>query len=103
MLGAAVIVLVPASRLPGVTAMGSRSLNVYFWHWPLYMTLEHFLHIKLLFGMGAPGKAGFLLIAVPVTVLLAAAPVFDFPLKQVRKAVFRAPEAASNDSPPCET
>ena len=97
LLGAALIVLVPAGRLPGITAMGAKSLNVYFWHWPVYMTLEHFFHFKALFGMGTLGKAEFLLIALPVTVALAAVPAFDFPLKLVRWAIYRLPKPKTEE------
>ena len=93
LLGGSLIVLTPSRRFAGVTALGANSLNVYFWHWIVYMTLEHFFRFKNLFSMGVWGKAAFLLLAVPVTVLLAAVPVFRFPLEQVRKAIFRKPAA----------
>ncbi len=89
LLGAALIVLAPARRIKGVTALGENSLNVYFWHWIVYMTLERFLHVRRLFSFGFWGKTGFLLIAVAITAVLAAVPVFKFPLQQVRAAVFR--------------
>ncbi len=89
LLCAALIALVPVRPLKGITALGANTLNVYFWHWPVYMILEHFFHIRSLFEMGVWGKAGFLALSLALTVLLAAVPVFRFPLKQIRAAIFR--------------
>ncbi len=93
LLCAALIALVPTRPRKGITSLGENTLNVYFWHWPVYMVLEHFFHIRGLFEMGVWGKAGFLALGLALTVLLAAVPVFRFPLKQIRAAIFRASAA----------
>ena len=87
------IMIVPSVNIKWITGLGTKTLNVYFWHWIIYMTLEHFFGIKKLFYQGTYGKVLFVLISVPVAIIIAAVPVFDFPLKQVKKAVFKESEA----------
>ena len=86
--GGAVLAVSPARRLPCLTYMGSNSLNVYFWHWLVYMTLEHFFRIKTLFTMGVWGKAAFLLLALVLTAALATMLLWDLlhGLAEKRKA-----------------
>lgn len=83
------IILTPSKQMKWVTRMGARSVDVYFWHWNVYKILDCFFHVERLFDKGIWGKAGFLLSAVLVSILLSQGYIFSFPLKQVKAAVFK--------------
>ncbi len=86
---AALIFAVPNVKLPFITKAGEKTLEIYMWHWPIFLVCEQFLHITNLFGMGDIGKLLFILLAGVLTVFIAAIPIFSFPMQQIRKAVFK--------------
>lgn len=66
-----VMMLIPTGQIPAITVMGSRSLHVYFWHWPVFLFLNHFLQITNVFYWGNNiGKVLYLLLAAVVAVVL---------------------------------
>lgn len=87
--GAAVIFLVPSRKIRCISAMGGRSIDVYFWHWVVYLLLEKFLHIKQIFFWGTQGKVLFLLIAVAVTIVLSLGGIISYPLNFVKKCCYK--------------
>lgn len=86
--GASLLVLTPKKQIPFFSSLGSKTLNVYYWHWIIYCLAEHFLHIDELFKMGIAGAAAFMLIAVLLSVLTSLK-FFDYPLKIVRQQCFK--------------
>lgn len=82
------IFLVPSGKIPFVSKAGQNTLNVYFWHWPLYILLDHYFNISVLFSYGLLGKAGFFLIAILLPICLSFL-LFSFPLKQIRTAIYK--------------
>lgn len=80
-----VTVLMPNREIPLLTRMGANTLDVYFWHWPFFILLSRYCHIKDLFHMGIWGKVGYLLAAVLLTVLLSQGGILSWPLNQIKK------------------
>ena len=80
--GAAVLCLTPSARMPVVTLMGGRTIQIYFWH---------FIVQTLIAGYGSAlcatreGKALWLLLAV-LTALVTGLKPFSFPTKQILRA-----------------
>ena len=80
-LSVAVVALIPNIKLPVITSFGSRTLQVYLWHWPVLLVLQKIGVEALLMGSAA-GEAGWLLIGVAVTFILSLR-FFSFPTKQI--------------------
>lgn len=80
-----VTILMPNKNIPFMTRMGTNTLDVYFWHWPVFILLSRYLHIRDLFYWGVWGKIGYLLIAVVLTVCLSQGGFLSWPLKQIKK------------------
>ena len=80
-LSVAIISLMPNVRLPLVTKFGSRTLQVYLWHWPVVLVLKKAGVMSALMT-GPAGKISWLLIAVMLTFILSLKP-FSFPTKQI--------------------
>ena len=68
--------------------MGTRTLDVYFWHWPLFLVLDHFLHITELWSTGWTGKIIYLMIPMMISVVLALGDPISYPLKIIRNASY---------------
>lgn len=83
-----VIFLTPNKKIIGLTSMGKNSINVYFWHFKLYIFFEKLFSISALFYMGKVGKIGFLFIGVIITVILSQDFIFTFPIKQIKRTIF---------------
>lgn len=79
--GFSLICLVPNNRLPAITTFGSRTLQVYFWHWPVAYTLIK-LNIPAILCATAGGKLVYLLLAVALSFILSFK-LFEFPVRQV--------------------
>jgi fucose 4-O-acetylase-like acetyltransferase len=92
----AIMMLIPSGSLPFVSKAGRQTLNVYFWHYPLYYLLNHFLHVSNLLSYGMLGKSVYLLLALLVTVLLSFG-IFSFPLKQIKRAIDRIPSTLKKE------
>ena len=86
--GASLLVIIPKQRIPIVTTLGSRTLNVYFWHWPFYRLLAAYLQINKLFAISFWGKAAYFFIAVLLSITLMSVIYFEFPLKIIKNACF---------------
>lgn len=79
--GFSVICLVPDIKIPLVSQAGTRTLQVYFWHWPVVLLLEGLGITEVLFAT-ALGKLIWLLLAVATTLLLSTK-LFSFPTNQI--------------------
>lgn len=79
------LLLMPNRKLPGITKMGSRTIDVYFWHWPVFILLTKYAHVRELFGMGMWGRYVYLIVAVALTVVLSLGGPISWPLEQLRK------------------
>lgn len=86
----AVFNLMPVRRLPVITDLGSRTLQVYLWHWPL-VHLFVGIGLKDFLTVNAAGKILWLLLGVGLTFILSLRP-FEFPTKQIIKFCRLVPE-----------
>ena len=87
-IGLAIILLMPNSRIKGVSSMGQHSINVYFWHMNIYYILEKVFRISEIFKYGVVGKISFLLLAILFTIVLSQK-AFEFPLKMVKRQIMK--------------
>lgn len=85
--GFSILVIFPKEKIPLVTSLGARTLNVFIWHWPFYQILSVYFGIKNLFAMSLWGKVAFVLIPVMLSLLLMSIKLFDYPLKWIKKYV----------------
>lgn len=81
--GASVSCIVTARRLPVITLIGSRTLQIYFWHWFIVAILVKY-QINTIFCMTDAGKLIWLFCAVILTFILGFK-IFDFPTKIIIK------------------
>lgn len=80
-IGLAVMSIIPKAKLPVVTRLGGRTLQIYFWHYiVLYILL--YLQIGQTLCTDAIGKLIWLLLAVVCTLVLGLKP-FEFPTNQI--------------------
>ncbi|MBR6115424.1 MAG: hypothetical protein IKQ10_09690 [Oscillospiraceae bacterium] len=86
--GLSLLVLTPSRRLPGITVWGGRTLEVFFWHKLFFNVLD----LPGLFYRGTPYKEIYYVLAILMTVLIAAVPWFSFPLRQLRTLCYRTTE-----------
>lgn len=89
-----VICLIPNMRLPLITELGSRTLQVYYWHYPMIRVLQR-LGIQAALMGSAVGKISWVLIGVALTFVLSLKP-FSFPTKQIFKYCRLVPEEAKS-------
>ncbi len=89
----AIIWLVPNRNIGLLSQMGTRSIDVYFWHSILYRLLECYCGVNLLVSYGRFGKIGLLCLGVGISVLLSQGGIFSFPLKQIKALCFSADAA----------
>ena len=87
--GASIIFLMPSKKIKWISAMGERTIDVYFWHWPVYMLLNRFFHINKLLFWGAKGKVVLLLIAVIVTFVLSQGGIISYPLNLIKSCCYK--------------
>ncbi len=87
----AIIFLLPNVKIPLLTVAGQRTLQIYFWH-PLVLTiLINFLGIADMIVKNAAGMVIFLLLAIPITGVLALKP-FAFPTEWVMRYRLKQPK-----------
>lgn len=82
--GLSVICLVPNKKLGYITVMGTKTLQIYFWHKMILIAFERFhlyKHIQSVTG-GTIATAIYILIAVGVA-FLCSIPLLSFPSKQL--------------------
>lgn len=77
----AFVCLMPNVKIPLITDFGSKTLQVYFWHWPIVLLCVNTGVTEALFAT-ALGKLIWLLLAVATTLLLSTK-LFSFPTKQI--------------------
>lgn len=70
--------VVPDRRLPVVTVMGGRTMQVYFWHWPAVRVIAAVTGIGSMLCAAAPGRIVYVLLNIALVFLLSAKP-FSFP------------------------
>lgn len=87
--GWSVIFLIPSKKIKWISAMGARTIDVYFWHWPVYLLLDKFFHIKQFFFWGVEGKTMLILIAVVVAFVLSQGGIISYPLNLVKKWCYK--------------
>ena len=80
--------VMPNKKIYLFSNMGRNSINVYFWHMNIYYILNKVFHVSNLFHYGAVGKLSFLILAIIVSMLLSQG-IFSFPIKQIRKQIFK--------------
>ena len=85
--GLSVMVLCPRRRIPWLTDMGAKTINVYFWHWIIYKMLSKMQAFHALLQLGPSGKIIYLCISVVLCCVIASIRLFDWPLKQVRHMI----------------
>ena len=86
--GLAFMLIIPYRNLGPVTKMGKQTLNVFIWHWPVYLVLERIFHLTELCYKGTKGMILFLLIGAAVAVALSLDRILNFPLQKLKNACF---------------
>lgn len=79
--GFSCICLCPQRHIPFFTDMGRRTIQIYFWHRPILYIMADLGFVAWICGLPW-GRAWYLLLAVPLTLLLALKP-FSFPAAQI--------------------
>lgn len=79
--GFACICLIPHCRIPWITVMGGRTIQIYFWHRPILYVLADLGFIEQIRGLEW-GRIVYMLLSIPFTLLLATK-VFSFPTSQI--------------------
>lgn len=77
----AIIILIPRIKLPVITELGKRTIQVYFWHYSLIYVIQNTFNIEL-WCSTVKGKIIYMLTAVFLTILLSLKP-FGVPLAPV--------------------
>lgn len=73
--GMGIILIMPTKKLGYLTTVGTRTLQIYFWHIPIRNILRYTGCLDRLMAMGAPGKLLLLLAAVCVVLLCSVKPL----------------------------
>lgn len=76
--------IAPNKKLPFITMAGSRTLQIFFWHYPFIYFLTG-MHIDTLLSGSLQGKVIWLLISILLTLLLSTG-IFAFPVKEIQKS-----------------
>jgi fucose 4-O-acetylase-like acetyltransferase len=89
----AIIFIVPSIKLPFITVMGTRSIDVYFWHKPIVMIMvaKFYTYAADIFNAGMVGKLAYLVLPVILTVILSSGGIFSLPLKKIKQWCFNTP------------
>ncbi len=88
----ACILAAPTKRIPVISTVGTRTLQIYFWHRPLLYFIRYYGWVTLLCAT-TTGKCIYVLSAVVLTFLLALKP-FSFPTSQIMK--YRPPKTTKD-------
>ena len=88
------LVLVPRGRIPFFSLLGRRTLNIYFWHYIIFMLLDRFLNIRNIYQYGIAGnviagKITFILIGIILSIILSSFRIFDYPLNIIKRNCYR--------------
>lgn len=68
--------------------MGTKTLDVFFWHWIVFIVLNHYFNITDLFLKDTVGKVIYLFIAFVVSIVLAQGHFISLPLNKIKKIIF---------------
>lgn len=79
--GGALILLTPQIKLPVITELGKRTLQVYFWHYSFIYIMQNTLDIEL-WCSTPKGRGIYVLMAVLLTLMLSLK-IFGYPLSPV--------------------
>lgn len=82
--GFCLMCIFPNKKLLFIAKAGSRTLQVFFWHYPFIYFLTG-IHADKLLSDSAPGKIIWLLISILLTLLLSTR-IFAFPVKGIQKS-----------------
>lgn len=88
LLGLALLSLAPNRPLPVVTALGGRTMQIYFWHRPALYVLEYAGAASALWGAGLAGRAAWLALGVGFAFFFGLRP-FAFPTGPVLRLASR--------------
>ncbi len=79
-----VICLMPSKKIPVISTLGTKTLQIYFWHVPIIYFLTDIPFIKYLIATGTATRWAFVLLGIPLTFILALKP-FEYPSTLVLK------------------
>ena len=96
--GFCLMCIFPNKKLPFITKAGSRTLQVFFWHYPFIYFLTG-IHADKLLSDSAPGKIIWLLISILLTLLLSTR-ILLFRLKESRNLFLLAKINVHNNKSP---
>lgn len=82
-IGITVIFLVENKKIPFVTYIGTKTLQIYFWHWPFVYIIKRLCPVSEICH-NLYGQMLFLLLTIPM-VLFFALPIFEYPMKFILK------------------
>lgn len=88
-IGLSIIMIFPAKNIPFISNLGTKTLNVYLWHWPIYLLLDRYIHISDLFSVGFIGKVGYFVCSVLLTLFISHFKLFEFPIKFIKNAIYK--------------
>lgn len=87
--GLSILILVPTQKFGYISKMGNNSISVYFWHWNFYSLLKETIHVDNLFYYGKLGKLLFIFQGLIICTLLSQGGIFNFPIKQIKEAIYK--------------
>lgn len=93
---AALVILIPNCEIPVITKMGTRTLDVYFWHMPILQLACHFTPLTGLITMGRRGIILFFLISVALSIVLSLGGVISYPLNKFKEFCYRPSDGTNN-------
>ena len=80
----AVICICSVRRIPCITALGAKTLQIYFWHAPILYFILIIPAVQNMIEANTYSRWGFLLLSIPFTFILALKP-FEFPAVTIFK------------------
>ena len=89
-----VMACMPNRRFPVLTRMGTNTLGVYFWHYPLVLLLWYWGIMDLFMPLGDPLWKYVLLVAAIALALILSLSVFTLPLRKLGELIRRVPVKA---------
>ena len=79
------IVLTPQKQIKFITKFGQKSLDVYFWHWPVFLIIYYLIGFDFLLNAGALGKFIYLSISILFTIVLSFGGIISLPLEKIKQ------------------
>ncbi len=95
LMGGALVILTPSRKLPLISKMGTRTIDVLIWHWPMYLVLEKYFHLSAMYTT-LIGKIAFLLSAVVLTAVLSLGGPFQYPTRWIKNSIFNVKRSQKN-------